>query len=117
LASRSEPASAARPPRRLPPRRRQPLGDFRKAWAKACAAASLPALLFHDRRRSAARNLVRAGVDHDVARKITGQKTVSMFSRYDITDTRDHVEALRRVGHYLAEQSLQAKVASIGDRP
>ncbi|HZR81907.1 MAG TPA: tyrosine-type recombinase/integrase [Candidatus Binatia bacterium] len=78
------------------------LGDFRKSWEKACAAAAVPDLLFHDFRRSAARNLVRAGVDRDVARKITGHKTESMFSRYNITDERDQREALRRVDQYVA---------------
>lgn len=93
------------------------LGDFRKAWANACSAAGVPGLLFHDLRRSAARNLVRAGVDRDVARKITGHKTESMFARYNVTDTRDQVEAFKRVGQYVEEQSRQAKVATIGERP
>lgn len=93
------------------------LGDLRKRWDKACQAAGVPGMLFHDLRRSAARNLVRAGVDRDVARKITGDKTAAMFSRYNITDTRDRVEALKPVGHYLPEQSRQAKAAAIGERP
>jgi len=40
-----------------------------------------------------------------------------MFSRYDITDVRDQEEAFRRVGLYLAEQSKQAKVATMAERP
>jgi integrase len=93
----------------------KPLGDFRKAWAKACSAAGVPALLFHDLRRSGVRNMVRAGVDRDVARKITGHKTESMFSRCNVTDTRDQVEAFRRVEIYLAEQRERtAKVAAMG---
>lgn len=94
------------------------LGDFRKAWTKACAAASVAALLFDDLRRSGVRNLIRAGVDRDVARKIRGHKTEAMFSRDNISDTRDQVEAFDRVGHYLAERRRQpASVASIGGRP
>jgi integrase len=79
------------------------LGDFRKKWAKACAAAKVPpALLFHDLRRSGVRNMVRAGVDRDVAKSISGHKTDSMFSRYNITDERDQREALRRLDLYVA---------------
>ncbi len=36
--------------------------DFREQWRNTCVAASVPKLLFHDLRRTAARNLRRAGV-------------------------------------------------------
>jgi integrase len=84
----------------------KPLGDFRKVWRKACAAAKLPpTLLFHDLRRSGVRNMVRAGVDRDVAKSISGHKTDAMFSRYNITHERDQREALRRVDLYVAGRS------------
>jgi integrase len=51
------------------------IGDIRKVWAKAATVAGVPGLLFHDLRRSAVRTLVRAGVDRDMARKISGHKT------------------------------------------
>ena len=38
------------------------IGDFRDAWASACTAIGYPKLIVHDFRRSAIRNLSRAGV-------------------------------------------------------
>jgi integrase len=64
--------------------------DFRKAWKSACRRAGLDEnTLFHDLRRSAARNMRRAGVPEHTIMKIAGWKTPSMFRRYDIQDGRD----------------------------
>lgn len=75
----------------------RPLGDFRKAWARACTAAGAPGLLFHDLRRSAARNLDRAGVSATVGMQVTGHATLSMWKRYRIVDEGDIERALTRV--------------------
>jgi integrase len=80
------------------------IGDFRKAWKRACKEAGVTGLLVHDLRRCAARNLSRAGVPREVAMKITGHKTESMYRRYRIVDERDIKEATERMQAHLAEQ-------------
>jgi integrase len=71
--------------------------DFRGVWAKVCAAAGKPDLLFHDLRRTGARNLRRLGVSESVIMRIGGWKTASIFHRYDITDQEDIADAARRL--------------------
>jgi integrase len=68
--------------------------DFRGSWAKACDAAKVPGLLFHDLRRTAARNLRRAGVAEGVIMKIGGWKTRSVFERYAIVSQSDIRDAM-----------------------
>lgn len=75
--------------------------DFRRSWKRACARAEVPSLMFHDLRRTAVRNLIRAGVPESVAMKITGHKTRDMFMRYCIVDVEDVKEAGKRVEEFL----------------
>jgi Cu/Ag efflux protein CusF len=83
----------------------KPVRDFRGSWAKACEQAGVPGLLFHDLRRTAARNLRKAGVAEGVIMKIGGWRTRSVFERYAIVSQADIAEALGRLelreGHSL----------------
>ena len=80
-----------------------PVSQFDKAWKTACEAAGKPDALFHDFRRTAVRNMIRAGVDRKVAMMISGHKTESVFNRYNITDDRDLEEAVRKTDAYVAQ--------------
>jgi integrase len=88
----------------------KPVRDFRKAWRNLCVAAGVPELLVHDMRRSAARNLRRAGVSEGVIMKIGGWKTRSVFERYNIVSQADIRDALLK----LEEANGKATVARNG---
>jgi len=73
------------------------IGDFRRSWKTALKQAGVAPKLFHDLRRTAARNLVAAGVPESVAMSITNHKTRAMFSRYAITSENQRTDALLAV--------------------
>jgi len=78
----------------------RPVLEFRKAWASACRRAGVEGLRFHDLRRVAIRNMVRAGVSQKVAMSISGHLTDYTFRRYDITSDDDLRQAMERTSEY-----------------
>lgn len=94
-----------------------PIGLFRKSWATACKAAGLGAILVHDLRRSAIKNMVDAKVGEQTAMMVSGHKTSSTFRRYNIT-TKDAIRAaLEQVSDHLAAQPRTVAVVLPFKRP
>jgi integrase len=75
----------------------KPIKSFAVAWKIACRAAGCPGRIPHDLRRTAIRNFVRNGTSENVAMKLSGHKTRSVFDRYDIVSGADLREAARKM--------------------
>jgi integrase len=91
----------------------QPISEskFKRVWARACKKAKLVGKLFHDYRRTAARNMLRAGIPQAVAMQITGHKTDSMFRRYSIVSVDDKRAALKKQFEFLKGTPASTNVA------
>lgn len=94
----------------------EPLKEFYHQWRKACEEAKVPGRLLHDMRRTAIRNLVRAGVSEGVAMKMCGHKTRSIFDRYNITSEKDLRSAAALLSAHHKRVARAQKGRSAADR-
>ena len=78
---------------------KDPIKDFRGAFATACASAGCPGRILHDFRRTAVRNLERDGVSRSAAMAMVGHKTEAIYRRYAIVDANTLRDAAAKIDH------------------
>ena len=63
-----------------------------RAWRTARKKARLPNKILHDARRTAARNMDRAGVSRQTAKQIIGHKMDAMYNLRQKTNTEENIK-------------------------
>jgi integrase len=100
------------------------LQSLKHSWRKSCQAVGLGEMVKdatrgrkvwqgkipHDFRRTAVRNMIRAGVPEKVAMAISGHKTRSVFDRYNIVNENDLEKAARALSAYFEQKKVTLTV-------
>lgn len=93
----------------------KPIKWMLEAWNDATEAAGVPDAWFHDLRRTAVRNLERAGVSRSVATKLTGHETESIYRRYAIADETALEEGVEKLAEFHAERDGERSGISLAE--
>jgi len=96
------------------------VSSIKTAFTAACRRAKIEGFRFHDFRHTAVTDMRRAGIDHLTIMRITGHKTLEVFTRYNSFLESDLKEAGHRLNTYITlahrDQNSDIQKSSINQR-
>jgi integrase len=84
--------------------RNRPIESIKTPFKSACETAGIENSRFHDLRHIFSTNLRKAGAERSVIMKLTGHKTLAMFSRYNTVDSNDAKLAMEKLCRFLESE-------------
>jgi hypothetical protein len=81
-------------------------GGVMRGLYRVLGLKQLSAARRYTARRTAARNMDRAGVPRQTAKQIIGHKTDATYNRYRIVNEQDIREGMLRAKHYLSSEKI-----------
>jgi len=94
------------------PKTDKPWNDIRKMFGRACEAAGIEGLWFHDLRRSFVTAARRRGIPESVVMRMSGHRTREVFARYNVIGDEDLRNA-REVFEAGAQRELEAAAGGV----
>jgi hypothetical protein len=92
------------------------VGNFSTSWGRALGRARVT-FAFHDLRRTAVRDMSRAGGPERVIMEITGHRTRATFDRYNIVSGNDLDDAFAKRAAHEAQMSKASSKANFSKEP
>jgi integrase len=88
---------------------------LQKAWRRACAGAGVPGRpLIHDLRRTAIRDMRRAGVPLAVAMTAVGHRSLTVHQGYSVVAREDQEDGLARLEALRSGEPVQRRLTIMG---
>ena len=81
-----------------------PVKSIKYSLIKALKKTGIQNFRFHDLRHTYVSNARKAGVDRSVIMRLTGHKTLSMFTRYNTVDQADAKDAMQRLDSFFSKE-------------
>lgn len=94
----------------------KPVKSIKTAFRRALEKTGIKDFRFHDLRHTFNTNLRKAEVDRSVIMKLTGHKTMAMFTRYNTVDGDDAKEAMGRFRDFLHRESSTTANSTAGEK-